>query len=294
MLQSIGRVDSVRVTTLLDDYAGYETPFHAQHGIALLVEISSGASCRRILLDVGQSAAPILHNMKLLEIDPASIDAIFLSHCHYDHTEGLVDMLEAIGRDLVPVIAHTDIFRENYIFDPFIRNIGITAKNGIEAIEAAGGHLFLTGEPFEIAPGVLSTGVVPRHIDFEQQGIGTYNLVGGAISGDKIEDDLSIIVNVNGLGLVVLVGCSHAGIINIVDHARKLTGIDRVVAVMGGFHLIEAPAARIARTARALQDMEIERVVAGHCTGLKACAELDRVLQDRFELLHSGKILTVP
>ncbi|MGI6615220.1 MAG: MBL fold metallo-hydrolase [Dethiobacteria bacterium] len=294
MLQAIGEVDSVRVTTLLDDYAGYETPFYAQHGIALLVEISSGGLCKRILLDVGQSAVPILHNMEILGLDPGSIDAIFLSHCHYDHTEGLVDMLKAVDRESVPVIAHTDIFRENYIFDPFIRNIGITAKNGIEAIKAAGGQMVLTKEAFEIAPGVLSTGVVPRRQDFEKQGIGTYNLVDGAISGDKIEDDLSIVVNVKDVGLVVLVGCSHAGIVNIVTHAKELTGIDRVEAVMGGFHLIEAPAERIARTAEALKEMEINRVVAGHCTGLKACAELGRVLGDRFQLLHSGKILNVP
>ena len=294
MLQTIGRVDSLRVTTLLDDYAGYETPFYAQHGIALLVELSTGGMCKRILLDVGQSAAPILHNMGILDIDPGSIDAIFLSHCHYDHTAGLVEMLKAIGREIVPVIAHTDIFRENYIFDPFIRNIGITAKNGSEAIKAAGGHLVLTGEAFEIAPGVLSTGVVPRRLDFEEQGIGTYNLAKGAISGDQIEDDLSIVVHVKDVGLVVLVGCSHAGIVNIVTHSKELTGVDKVEAVMGGFHLIEAPAERIARTAQALEEMEISRVVAGHCTGLKACAELGRVLGERFELLHSGKILTVP
>ena len=148
-------------------------------------------------------------------------------------------------------------------------------------------------EAFEIAPGVLSTGW-SRAARILKSGIGTYNLVDGAISGDKIEDDLSIVVNVKDVGLVVLVGCSHAGIVNIVTHAKELTGIDRVEAVMGGFHLIEAPAERIARTAEALKEMEINRVVAGHCTGLKACAELGRVLEDRFQLLHSGKILNVP
>ncbi|NMA92439.1 MAG: MBL fold metallo-hydrolase [Firmicutes bacterium] len=294
MLQTKGQVDAVRVITLLDDYAGYETSFYAQHGIAFLIEVSSGEICKRILLDVGQSATPILHNMSLLGLEPGIVDAILLSHCHYDHTEGLVDMLKAINRDLVPVIAHTSIFRENYIFDPFIRNIGITAKNGPEAIRAAGGHLVLSDRPFEIMPGVISTGVVPRRVDFEQSGIGTYNLADGVISGDKIEDDLSIVINVKDVGLVILVGCSHAGIVNIVNHSKEITGIDRVEAVIGGFHLIEAPRERVIKTARALKEMEVNSVIAGHCTGLKACAELANQLKDNFELLQCGKILNVP
>ena len=87
MLQAIGEVDSVRVTTLLDDYAGYETPFYAQHGIALLVEISSGGLCKRILLDVGGRRCPYCITWRSWAWI-GSIDAIFLSHCHYDHTEG--------------------------------------------------------------------------------------------------------------------------------------------------------------------------------------------------------------
>jgi len=149
VLQNIGQVESVKIITLLDDYAGYETPFYAQHGISLLMEVCSGGVCKRILLDVGQSGTPILHNMGLLDVNPNFIDTIFLSHCHYDHTQGLAEILGAIDKN-IPVIGHPSIFRGNYIFDPFVRNIGITEENGSEAIKAAGGQLFLTGETFEI------------------------------------------------------------------------------------------------------------------------------------------------
>lgn len=292
MSKDIGQVESVKIITLLDDYAGYETPFYAQHGISILMEVRSKGDCKRILLDVGQSGAPILYNMELLDVDPSSIDAVFLSHCHYDHTEGLVEILQAIDKDL-PVIGHPSMFRENYILSPFLRNIGITEKNGEEAIKAAGGQLFLTGEAFEIMPGVLSTGEVPRKIDFERQGIGTYNLEDGHISGDSIMDDLSIVINVNGKGLVVVVGCSHAGIINIINHAKKITGVDKVAAVIGGFHLIEATEERIEKTAQALKDLDIDLVLPGHCTGLKASGEIARVLGDNFDQLHSGKIVDI-
>lgn len=292
MVKNIGEVQSVKVITLLDDYAGYETPFYAQHGISLLIDICSGEIHKKILLDVGQGSKPILYNMDILGIEPSSVDALFLSHCHYDHTQGLAKMLDAIGKK-IPIIAHPDIFRDNYIFSPFIRNIGVTEEDGVEAIKAAGGQLFLTGEAFEIMPGVLSTGEVERLVDFEKQGIGTYNLIDGHISGDRIIDDLSVVVNVKGRGLVIAVGCSHAGIINIINHAKKITGVEKVAAVIGGFHLIEASTERIEKTAHALKEMDIDLVVPGHCTGLTASAEIARVLKERFDQLHVGKIIDI-
>ncbi len=287
MAQNTGQVEAVKVTALLDDYAGQDTSFYAQHGISLLVDACSGGVCKRILLDAGQSGKPILHNMELLGIDPGSIDAVFLSHCHYDHTGGLVEMLKAIGKG-VPVIGHPSIFRENYVLKPFLKNIGITGKNDAQAIKGAGGQLFLTGETFEIMPGVFSTGEVERTVDFEKQGIGTYNLEDGHLTGDSLIDDLSIVVNVKGKGLVVVVGCSHAGIINIINHARKIAGVEKVAAVIGGFHLIKASEERIEKTAAALKEMDIGLVVPGHCTGLRASAEIARGLGDRFEQLHVG------
>lgn len=239
-------------------------------------------------MDAGQSALPILHNMKLLDIDPASIDAVVLSHCHYDHTEGLVDTLKAIGRKNIPVIAHPGIFRPNYIFNPFIRNIGVMKENGSKAIEDAGGLLVLVDEPFEIMPGVIATGVVPRKRDFEKQGIGTYNIEDGKVSPDEIIDDLSLAVKVKGKGLAIISGCSHAGIINIIEWSREISMEPKVGVVIGGFHLIEASQDRIEKTAQALKTLNVGRVITGHCTGLAALCEFSRVLGDRFEHLHVG------
>ncbi|MFP4481451.1 MAG: MBL fold metallo-hydrolase [Thermovirgaceae bacterium] len=285
--------DAVRIVTILDDYAGYETPFLAQHGISLLVEVENGGSCQRILMDTGQSALPILHNLKILGIEPSSIDAVVLSHCHYDHTAGLAETLEAIGKKELPVIAHPGIFRPNYIFDPVIRNIGVTRENGREAIERAGGELVLVDEPFEVAPGVVATGEVPRKRDFEKQGIGTYNIEGGKVTPDEIRDDLSLAVNVAGKGLAVVSGCSHAGIINIIDWSKEITGKDRVDVVIGGFHLIEATQERIEKTAAALVELDVKKIVTGHCTGLPALCEFRSVLGERFEQLHAGTIIEI-
>jgi len=287
-MQFRGELDSARIVTVLDDYAGYETSFLAQHGIAILLEASSGGVCKRVLLDAGQSALPILHNLEIMDIDPGSIDAIVVSHCHYDHTEGLVEVLRAVGREGIPVIAHPTMFRPNYILKPFIRNIGVTGKNGKVAIEEAGGLLVLVDEPFEIMPGVIVTGEVPRRRAFEKQGIGTYNIEGGKVVPDEIRDDLSLTVKVKGKGLAVVSGCSHAGIVNIIDWCREIAAEPRVDLVIGGFHLIEASGERIRETAQALKQLNVGRIVTGHCTGLEALCEFSRILGDRFEQLHVG------
>lgn len=291
-LINIGEVEQLKIFTLLDDYSGYESPFLGHHGISLLLDVVSGNVNKRILLDAGQSADPILYNAKLHGIDPDIIDMIFISHCHYDHTAGLVGILKEINKE-IPVVAHPTMFRENYIFKPYLRNIGVTRENGREAIIENGGQLALLDEPFHLMNGVISTGEVERVVDFERQGIGTYNIEDGKVVPDKIIDDLSIVVNVKDKGLFIVSGCSHAGIVNIIKHAVKITGINKVYGLIGGLHLIEAADERIDKTVEALLEMNLELVVAGHCTGMKALSKLSTAFKDRFELLHSGKVIEI-
>lgn len=291
-LINIGEVEQLKIFTLLDDYSGYESPFLGHHGISLLLDVVSGNVNKRILLDTGQSADPILYNAKLHSIEPDNIDMIFISHCHYDHTAGLVGMLKEIDKE-IPVVAHTSMFRENYIFKPYLRNIGVTRENSKEAIIENGGQLVLLDEPFNLMEGVISTGEVDRVVDFERQGIGTYNIEDGKIVPDKIIDDLSIVLNIKDKGLFIVSGCSHAGIVNIIKHAVNITGISKVYGLIGGLHLIEADDERIDKTVEALSEMDLKLVVAGHCTGLKALGRLSDAFKDRFEILHSGKVINV-
>ena len=92
-IKEFGEVDSLRVTVLMEDYAGYESDYWGSHGIALLLDVKAGNTSKRILMDVGQSFEALLHNMELADVEPASIEMIFLSHCHYDHTLALADVL---------------------------------------------------------------------------------------------------------------------------------------------------------------------------------------------------------
>ncbi len=275
----------MHVTVLIEDYSGYESPFLAQHGVSFLIEKNG----KKILFDTGQSAEPILHNMKLLGIEPSSVDYVFLSHCHYDHTGGLLGILKAVGRR-IPIIAHPEIFREHFVTKPYLRSVGMPFRRA-EIEELA--DLYLTPKPLEILDGVRSTGEVRNREEFERGHLKVYTIRNGQIQEDNIMDDMSLVVESSD-GLIIVSGCSHAGIVGIVKHAIRLTGEKRVRAVIGGFHLIDASEERIERTVREFLELGVEEVYSGHCTGLKAEAAFLRAYGDRFHKLHSGMVIDFP
>jgi len=272
----------LRVYVLVEDYSGYESPFLAQHGVSFLIE----ADGKRILFDAGQSAEPILHNVKLLGIGPDSIDYVFLSHCHYDHTGGLLGILKAIGRR-VPLIAHPSIFRRHFIMKPYLREVGLPF--GREEVEELA-ELYLTADPLPITKNVLSTGEIAEKEDFERTELEVYTIENGKVVRDELRDDMSLVAKTPE-GLVVVSGCSHAGIVSIVKHAIRLTGEESVKAVIGGFHLIEAGEERIRKTVEEFQRLGVEEVYTGHCTGLRAEAEFLKAYGERFHKLHAGLVI---
>jgi 7,8-dihydropterin-6-yl-methyl-4-(beta-D-ribofuranosyl)aminobenzene 5'-phosphate synthase len=270
-----------RIYTLIEDYSGYESPFLAQHGVSFLIEQNDTT----ILFDTGQDAAPILSNMETLGIRP-QIDYIFLSHCHYDHTGGLLGMLGAIDRK-VPIIAHSTIFRSHFIVKPQFKEIGIPFER--EKIEKHA-SLLLTNTPFQIVKDVYSTGEITQREEFEKNILDVYTLKDGNQIKDELSDDMSMVITTSE-GLIIVSGCSHAGIISIVNHAIRMTGDSRVRAVIGGFHLVHAQEERIVQTAEAFRNLGVEEVYTGHCTGLRAEALLLKAYERKFHKLHSGLII---
>jgi len=248
---------------------------------------------RNILVDVAQNPDALLENMKKMGIAASCIDAVVLTHCHYDHTQGLGRILKETEKKDLPVIAHPDIFRLNFITDPYLRHVGVMEGDRREDIEAAGGSLFLTRDPLELMPGLITTGEVARATDFEEVGIALYTIAGGKVQADLMMDDISLVARVKGKGLVIITGCSHAGIVNIVKQAVAITETEKVHGIIGGFHLIEAPVARIQKTAQALKEFNPDWVYAGHCTGFRAQVELFQILKDRFSPLHTGIIVEI-
>lgn len=288
----IGEVSGLKITFLMDDYAGYNSEYLASHGISLLMDIAAGEVRRRVLLDVGPNPIPLLFNMKKAGIDPSTIDMIYLSHCHYDHTFALADILKEMKKNVM-IIGHPDIFRKNFSLKPCLEEIGTSDRNSLDNLASLGGQFIPVRHPFPLMKGVISSGEVARVNSFEGKGIGTYNLVDGELRPDELLDDLSLIINLRDKGLLIVTGCSHSGIINIVEHAVKITGIEKVHGIIGGLHLVSADDRVIDTTIDHLEKFNPRLLAPGHCTGMKAQYRIAERFGERCLLPHSGKVINV-
>jgi len=287
-MDKLDALDNLRITVLAEDSVLYESPYLGQHGVSFLVEGVSGGNKKIILVDVGQNSEALLSNMRTMGISPSIINAIVLTHCHYDHTQGIVRMLKEIGKKDVWVIAHPSIFRLHFITQPYPRHVGIMPGDSKVEIEKAGGSLSLTKDPLVIMPGIMTTGEVKRQTEFEEVRIVLKTIENGMVVDDLMLDDISVIANVKDKGLVIITGCGHAGIINIANQAIEVTGCNKIEGIIGGLHLVEASDTVIRRTIDELSKLNVAWISAGHCTGFKAQVEFYLALGERFLPLHTG------
>ncbi len=287
-MERLGALDNLKITVLAEDSVLYESPYLGQHGVSFLVEGVSGGNKKIILVDVGQNSEALLSNMRIMGISPSIVNAIVLTHCHYDHTQGIVRVLREIGKKGVPVIAHPSIFRLHFVTQPYPRHVGIMPGDSKEEIEKAGGSLSLNKDPLVIMPGIMTTGEIKRRTEFEEARLGLKTIENGMVIDDLMLDDISIIANVKDKGLVIITGCSHAGIINIANQAIELTGSNKIEGIIGGLHLVEASDTVIRRTVEEVSRLNVAWISAGHCTGFKAQVEFYLAFGEKFSPLHTG------
>ena len=255
----------------------------AQHGFSALVEVRKGSRVRRLLFDTGMTPDGCAGNLRRLGQDPADIEAIICSHGHFDHTTGLSGLIGQLGRANLPVLIHPEAWARRRLAipgEPF--ELPTTSRS---ALEDAGFGIIEQRQPsFLYDRSVLITGEVDRVTGFEKGFAIHQAWRGGRWEPDPlILDDQALIAHVAGRGLVVLTGCGHAGVINICRYAQRLTGVDTLHAVIGGFHLagpLFEPV--IGDTVSALEELAPEVIVPAHCTGWKATHAIARRLPGAF------------
>jgi 7,8-dihydropterin-6-yl-methyl-4-(beta-D-ribofuranosyl)aminobenzene 5'-phosphate synthase len=256
----------------------------AEHGFSALVEVIKGERRTCVLFDAGRTPDGVVENMRRLDISPGDIDIIVLSHGHWDHVTGIEGIVRELGRVSMPVLIHPEFWtRRRLAFpgrDPY--ELPTTSKN---ALVGAGFDIVEQRQPSFLLDGsLLVTGEVDRTTEFERGFPGHQAHRDGAWEPDPlILDDQALVAHVRGQGLVILTGCGHSGIVNIVRYVRKLTGEDRVHAIIGGFHL-SGPAFEpiIAPTCEALKGFAPDFLVPTHCTGWRATHALAARFPDGF------------
>jgi 7,8-dihydropterin-6-yl-methyl-4-(beta-D-ribofuranosyl)aminobenzene 5'-phosphate synthase len=288
--------DEVRRTRVPTDLPwGERKALLAEHGYSALVRVQADGRSATLLFDAGVTTHGLIHNMDVMEIRPGHLQCIVLSHGHVDHTQGLLGLVGRLGKQRMPVLLHPDAFLNRKVVFPDNSEIHSPAPNrrlleqeNIEFVQE-------TGPSYLIEEMVLVTGQIHRTTDFEQGFPIHYSEIGGAWQSDPlIHDDQALVVNVRDKGLVVLTGCGHAGAINTIRYAQKLSGLDTVYALLGGLHLTGGTFDKIIpQTVKALQAIGPRLIVPGHCTGWKATHEFARVFPEQFVQPSVGTRLVI-
>jgi 7,8-dihydropterin-6-yl-methyl-4-(beta-D-ribofuranosyl)aminobenzene 5'-phosphate synthase len=257
---------------------------HAEHGFSMLVTVERAGRRSQLVFDTGMTPDGMVGNMRRLGVDAGEVEVIVLSHGHFDHTTGLDGFVRAVGRRNIPVVIHPGLWTRRRLNIPGVDPIEIPTVSR-RALAGAGFEIVEQREPSLLFDrSVLITGEVARTTGFET-GMPFHEAHhdGGWEPDPLILDDQALVVHVRDAGLVVLTGCGHAGIVNIVRHAQRLTGIEQVHAVVGGFHLngpLFAPV--IGPTVDALADLAPDVIVPAHCTGWDATRTIASRLPDAF------------
>lgn len=274
----------IKATILCENSVFHLPGALAEHGFSVFLETTWG----NYLFDTGQGKA-IINNGYILKKDLTGLKGIIISHNHYDHTGGLLPVLELCGE--VKVYGHPSIFKENYANkNGSKRYIGIPFTRPL--LESKGAQFILNSEWQEIEPGMYLSGEVPRNNDFE---IGDTDFVikrGNSFVPDEVLDDQSLIFKTD-KGLFIVLGCAHAGIINILEYAINKTGVDKIWTVIGGTHLGPVSIEQREKTIKRLKEFDIDNMGVSHCTELGAAMDLRQELGEKFFFCSVGTVIEV-
>ncbi|MCE5259147.1 MAG: MBL fold metallo-hydrolase [Chloroflexi bacterium] len=273
----------MKLTCVVDNTVRLSSPLWGEHGLAVLIELND----TRMLFDTGASGTILLHNLALLNVRPADCDALVLSHGHYDHTGGLALLLEA--HPGLKVYAHPGVLRARYMHagDEY-RSIGMPMESELLRSSA---ELHLGTDYKEVLSGVWTTGQISERSEAEGRGKGHMVRAGDDWLSDPYEDDQALVLR-GKEGVTLLCGCCHAGLLNTIEHVKRVFGV-YPRNIIGGMHLASADEGYLQIIAQRLEALGSPQLYPCHCTGQNACTILASLMGKHIAPWAAGSELTV-
>ena len=310
----LNQVDRVEIWTLADNYVDLTSGDNsavvvrakpvkdrqvtnsvlAEHGFSALVTAMTEEQPRTMLLDFGFSEDVVARNAAALGVNLTKVEVAALSHGHLDHFGGLAQVAARIGKKGLELVLHPVAFRRNRYMEPTQDMKFRMPPLEEEKVEAAGFKVTKSKEALLLLNGdVLFLGEIPRRTSFEKGLPWAFYEENGQRVWDPTEDDTALVLNLGNKGLIVISGCAHSGIVNTVEYAREITGISKVHAIMGGFHLT-GPAFEpiIDDTIKSIKRIGPDYIIPTHCTGRKAILAFEKAMPGQFLVNMSGTKLT--
>jgi len=283
----------VDITVLVENTVN-AAGLRAEHGLSLHID----AGGYRILFDTGASAL-FLGNAKKLGLHLNELDALVLSHNHYDHTGGIEFLIDLYAK-IPPIFTHPKSLGHCYAKPKneersarqSFRSIGFPYPLGLKGLQTRGLRLEMNREMVQIRRDIWLSGEIARNCPFEQVGE-SFFLDPELSRPDNLPDDQALILKTEA-GLIVTTGCCHSGLVNTLEAVINSFPDVPIRAVVGGFHLLHADSDRIDASVRFLEQLDPQLVIAGHCTGFDALCRLRSVFGERFQRLSVGKRFSLP
>ena len=279
--------NDLRITTIVENTV--RPGLLGEWGLSVLIEAKDFG----FLIDTG-GGATISPNVDVLGIELGSVGTIVLSHGHFDHTGGLRTVLEKMKRESVRIVAHPEVWSLKYLRHPKTGEysyIGIPFRR--EALEDLGARFELTPMPTWLTENIATSGEEPRTTSFEGLPSSLFVKTETGYEPDALLDDQSVYIRTD-LGLVIVLGCAHRGMVNIIKHAQQLMETDEVYMVLGGTHLFRASDEQLDATIAELNNIDVQWLGVSHCTGQGVALKLSVSLGERFFFNNAGTRVAFP